>query len=107
MATSVITIPKRVTGQEELVIIPKREYEALKRAKMPNAPTFAGYESHIRKGKKYQIPVYQLRGKAAERLDRRVREGLREYQAGKTVSASSVDEAMRIYARKKNKRDHI
>ena len=84
MASSIITIPKRVTGREELVVIPKREYEALKKAQMPGAPMFAGYESHTWKGKKYQIPVYQLHGKAAERLDREVNEAMKEYKEGKT-----------------------
>lgn len=105
-STSVITIPKRVTGREELVVIPKREYEMLKKAHMSGAPTFAGYETHAWKGKKYKVPVYQLHGKAAERLDMRVREGMREYRAGKTIRASSIGEAMKIYAaRKKNNKN--
>jgi len=103
MASSVITIPKRVTGHEELVVIPKREYEALKKAHLSGTSTFTGYETHTWKGKKHKVPVYQLRGKATERLDMRVREAMREYQAGKTISASSIDEALRMYARKKNK----
>ncbi len=100
MASSVITIPKRVTGREELVIIPKREYEMLKKAH-PNVPAFAGYEMHTWKGKKYKVPAYQLHGKAAERLDREVREAIAEYKAGKTIAASSMGEALKKYARRK------
>ena len=87
---SVITIPKRVTGREELVVIPKREYEMLKKAHTPGSSTFAAYETHIWKGKKYKMPVYQLHGKAAERLDQEVREAIAEYRAGKTKKIKSL-----------------
>ena len=49
------------------------------------------------------VPTYYLRGKAAERLDKLVERGLREYREGKVVSARSLGEAMKMYA-KKNKR---
>ena len=87
---SVITIPKRVTGREELVVIPKREYDMLKKAHMPGAPTFVGYETHTWKRKKYKVPAYQLHGKAAERLDQEVREAMAEYRAGKTRKIKSL-----------------
>ncbi len=102
--TPIATISKKVTGHEDLVVLPRREYERLKERDRLG-PTFSGYETHTSKGKKYQVPVYQLHGKAAERLDERVREAMAEYKAGKTISASSIDEALRMYARKKNKKD--
>lgn len=103
--TPIATISKKVTGHEDLVVLPRREYERLKERDRLG-PTFSGYETHTSKGKKYKVPVYQLHGKAAERLDMRVREGMREYGAGKTIRASSIDEAMKIYAaRKKNNKN--
>jgi hypothetical protein len=51
------------------------------------------------------IPEYYLTGKAARDLDKLVREGLREYERGETILASSLDEALAIYERKqKNKK---
>ncbi len=49
------------------------------------------------------VPTYYLKGKAAEKLDKLVEQGLKDYREGKTISARSLDEAMKIYA-KKNKR---
>lgn len=49
------------------------------------------------------VPTYYLKGKAAEKLDKLVGQGLKEYQDGKTISARSLGEAMKTYA-KKNKR---
>ncbi len=92
-------------GHDELVAVPRREYERFLKNGAEKSPTFIGYETKLWKGKKYKVPAYQLHGKAAERLDMRVREGMREYRAGETISASSVDEALRIYARKKNKKN--
>ena len=89
-STSIITIPKRVTGREELVVITKREYDILKKAHILRAPAFVGYETHTWKGKKYKVPAYQLHGKAAERLDQEVREGMAEYKAGKTRRIKSL-----------------
>jgi len=83
-----VIIPKSMTGQEELVVLPKREYERL--TKKRDLPTFVGYETHTWKGKKYQIPVYQLHGKSSERLDREVREAIREHEAGKTRKIKSL-----------------
>jgi|GEM_PF-1159623 len=104
-STLVVKIPQSSIGSEELVAVPRREYERLLKNGGEKSPTFLGYETKLWKGKKYKVPAYQLHGKAAERLDMRVREGMREYRAGETVSASSVDEALRIYARKKNKKN--
>ena len=52
--------------------------------------------------KKRAVPVYQLKGKAAKNLDKLVREGLKEYERGETIKASSLKEALKIYDRKKN-----
>ena len=47
------------------------------------------------------VPTYQLYGKEAEELDELVREGMREYEAGETVAASSITEALRKHGRRK------
>ena len=47
------------------------------------------------------VPTYQLYGKEAEELDALVEEGMREYEAGKTVEASSITEALAKHGRKK------
>lgn len=50
------------------------------------------------------IPTYYLKGKEAEELDDLVREGRKEYNAGKTIKAESLNEALKIYERRnKNK----
>jgi hypothetical protein len=50
------------------------------------------------------VPTYYLKGKEAEELDKLVEEGLREYKEGRTISASSLKEALKIYGRRrKNK----
>lgn len=103
-STVVVKIPKSALGHDELVAVPRREYERLLKSSEEKRATFMGYETEMWKGRKYKAPTYQLHGKAAERLDMRVREGMREYRAGKTITASSVDEALRIYAGKKNKK---
>lgn len=80
-----ITI-SRETAQKKggLVILPLKEYQKLcERA----------------------VPTYYLRGKRAEELDRLVKEGLREYEKGETISASSLKGALKFYGRKKSKKD--
>jgi hypothetical protein len=50
------------------------------------------------------VPTYYLKGKEAEKLDKLVEEGLRDYQEGRTISTPSLKEALKIYGRrKKNK----
>lgn len=105
MSFPITTIPASVAVGNDFVLVPKREYDRLTKGRSRSLPTFIGYESVVWKGKKHSVPSYQLHGKAAERLDMRVREGMREYRAGETISASSVDEALHIYARKKNKKN--
>ena len=47
------------------------------------------------------VPTYQLYGKEAKELDELVRDGMREYEAGETVEASSITEALGKHGRKK------
>lgn len=49
-------------------------------------------------------PTYYLKGKEAEKLDKLVEEGLREYERGETIEARSLKEALRIYEREQNKK---
>jgi hypothetical protein len=52
------------------------------------------------------VPIYYLKGKEAEKLDKLVKEGLKEYKKGRTISAPSLKEALKIYeSRKKNKKN--
>ena len=46
------------------------------------------------------VPTYQLYGKEAEELDKLVEEGLRDYEEGRTIEASSLDEALKIYEKR-------
>lgn len=50
------------------------------------------------------VPVYYLKGKEAEELDKLVEEGLKEYGEGKIIKASSIGEALKIYGKKKTKK---
>ncbi len=88
--TPIVTIPKSLTGQEELVVLSKREFERLTKGHAHAVPSFVRYETKLWKGKKYKVPVYQLRGKAAENLDREVRQAMREYREGKTKKIQSL-----------------
>ena len=49
------------------------------------------------------IPTYYLTGKKAKDLDKLVEDGLKEYEKGETISASSMGEALEIYGKKKHK----
>ena len=76
-----ITLKKdKVERQKGMVILPLREYHRLL---------------------ELAVPTYYLKGKAAERLDKLVANGLREYREGKTIRAGSLKEALRLYARKR------
>lgn len=67
MAT--ITIPKNLIKNDDLVIIPRKEYESMKAQ---------------------AIPTFYLKGKEAEKLDKLVKEGLKEYQDGKCKTIKSL-----------------
>lgn len=49
------------------------------------------------------VSTYQLYGKEAEELDELVLEGMREYEAGETVEASSITEALQRHGRRTKK----
>lgn len=79
-----ITIPKtKIEKQRGVVILPIKEYQRLCQM---------------------ATPTYYLKGKEAEELDKLVEEGLKDYKEGETIQASSLKEALKIYARKKNKK---
>lgn len=61
MAT--ITISKNLIQNDDLVVLPRKEYESMK-ARM--------------------FPVFELKGKNAKNLDKRVTESMKEYQKGET-----------------------
>ncbi len=64
-----ITIPREAIGREGLVILPLREYQKLQgRA----------------------VLTCCLKGKKAEKLDKLIEEGLRDYQKGKCKSIKSL-----------------
>lgn len=77
-----ITIPKNLIKNDDLIIIPRKEYEKMK-AQMP--------------------PTFYLKGKEAEKLDKLVKDGLREYERGETISATSLKEALKLYGKKGKK----
>ena len=58
-----ITIPREITGKEELVVISRKELERMKAQMMPT--------------------VF-LEKNGAKKLDKRVERGLKEYRTGKT-----------------------
>lgn len=51
------------------------------------------------------VPTYYLTDKGAEKLDKLVENGLKDYKEGKTISASSLKEALRIYGKQKNRKN--
>lgn len=61
---TITTIPKNVTGNKELVIISRKDYEEMK--------------SRV-------FPVIQLKGKEAQRLDQRAKSAIREHRKGTSV----------------------
>jgi len=74
-----ITIPKKLIKDDDIVIIPRKEYEEMKAS---------------------MIPSVYLKGRAARRLDKLVEEGLQEYNVGRTIKASSLKDALRIYKKR-------
>ena len=60
---TIITIPPKITGKEELVIISRKELDRMK-AQM--------------------LPAVFLKGRAAHKLDKRVEWGVKEHRTGKT-----------------------
>ena len=64
-----VTIPKNLIKNDDLVIIPRKEYESMK-ARM--------------------VPIVYLKGKEAEKLDRLAKEGLKDYREGKCKAIKSL-----------------
>ena len=65
----IVTIPKNIAKKDDLVVIPRKEYEKMK-ARM--------------------LPVLEFKGRKAERLDRRVGNALLDYRRGKTRKIESL-----------------
>lgn len=70
---AIAILKKAQIKNDDLVIIPRKEYETLR---------------------ENQIPVVFLKGKAARVLDRRVERSLREYRQGKTKVLRSLRDLM-------------
>lgn len=78
-----ITIPReKIQKEKGVVILSLKEYQKLCEA---------------------AVPTYYLKGKAAEDLDKLVKEGLGDYEKGETISAPSLKEALKIYGKKHRK----
>ena len=83
MAT--ITISKsKVEKQKGVVILSLREYQKLL---------------------EQAVPTYYLEGKEAKAVDKLVKDGLKEYREGKTIAADSLRGALRLYGKRKNKKN--
>src|SRR3990167_3917702 len=78
------TLLKKATAKDRgVVVLPVQEYQRLIAA---------------------AVPTYYLTGKEATDLDKLVEEGLREHRTGKTFSASSMNEAVKLYRQQERKR---
>jgi hypothetical protein len=79
-----ITIPKNLikTKSEDLVVISRKEYESMK--------------AHM-------LPTFRLEGKEADKLDKLVKDGLREHKKGEMIRATSLKEALKLYGKKGKK----
>lgn len=74
--TDTLTIPKKLTKGEELVVIPRKEYEEFLRSKKPPER-----EIVVKRSKSFRVPKkYE---KFYTKLDQRLTKALREVQAGK------------------------
>lgn len=74
MTTLTITIPKKATGKQELVAIPRKEYEALLRAGKKDQAIIVKRSPSFRVAKKHEA-FYDA-------LDQELTETLRDYDAG-------------------------
>ncbi len=66
---STITIPKKLAGKDDLIVIPKSEYELMK---------------------SQMFPVIYMKGKKAKHIDLRVTNALRAYRQNKTKKIKSL-----------------
>lgn len=95
MQTITITIPKKGPGNQEFVAIPRKEYEALLRAKNPQkTPLVVRRSPSFRVAKKHE-PFYDA-------LDKELTEALRDYEQGKYDGPfDTVDELFKHLDRKR------
>ena len=96
MTTLTITIPKKTSGKQELVAIPRKEYEALLRArKQPRASAIVVKRSpSFRVAKKHE--------KFYDALDQELTETLRDVEAGNVYGPfDTADQAMKFLHRKR------
>lgn len=70
MKANVVNIPKKLTGGKELVVLSRDEYE------------------HLVRRNQEIVEVLRI-----------IAEGEKAYRGEKTISASSLDEALKIYAK--------
>lgn len=68
---NVITIPQKIAGKDDLVILPRKEFEYMKSR---------------------MFPIIHLKGKSATRLDKRVENAIRDYRAGRTKKIRSLSD---------------
>lgn len=76
---TIAILKKSQIRNDDVVLIPRREYDSLKERATTTAPF---------------VPVVQLTGNAARKLDRRVTAALREYRQGKTKVLHSLRDLM-------------
>ena len=82
MAKTVTVQEEKIQKEQGVVILSLKEYhKLLERA----------------------VPKYYLTGKAARDLDKLVEESLKEHREGKTISAPSLTEALRRYAKNRKR----
>lgn len=82
---STITISKsKINKQKGVVILSLREYQKLL---------------------EQAVPTYYLEGKEARGVDKLVKDGLKEHKEGKTITADSLRGALRLYGKRKNKKN--
>jgi len=81
--TTATLLKKAVTKDEGVVVLSLEEYDRL-------------LSTHV--------PDYYLTGKEALDLDKLVEDGLREHARGKTITASSISEALSIRRKQENKK---
>ena len=66
---NIVTIPRKIAGKDDLVVIPRKEFEQM--------------QSRM-------FPVLYLKGKSAARLDRRVENAIRDYEKGRKKKIKSL-----------------
>ena len=78
MGATIVISKRKIRETDGVVVLPVVEYRRL-----------------LEQG----VPTHHLTDKEAEAVDRLVGEGLQEYREGKTISAPSLGDALKIYGR--------